>query len=254
MDKKVDILYVIGTGSVNDNNELRYSLRCLSRHAKNIGRVIVCGNVPQFVGGDATVIRCDDVSVHGKHWNMLHKIKHGIISANIEGEFLFSSDDHFLTRNCDMAKWPRFTKGEIYDEETYARTHGKPCGKYQRSICATRGLLERHGLPLQNIVWHGNMWLDAGCLQDVLQLAFSDVQGSVYGYEPMLLFNAFHLSKHPDTKLLPMPRDVKARSYDEAINLAETRECFSTSDKAWANGKLLKWFKKNYPDKSEWEV
>ena len=47
--KKVDVLYVIGNGSVADNNELRYSLRCLDRHGKNVGRVIISGDIPDFV-------------------------------------------------------------------------------------------------------------------------------------------------------------------------------------------------------------
>lgn len=251
---KVDILYIVGTGSQNGNAELRYSLRCLSKHGKNVGRVIVCGDVPDFVGRDAVVIRCHDISVNGKHWNMLHKIEEGIKGAGLTGRFLFSSDDHFITKDFDMASWPTYTRGKIYNEEEYASSHGKPCGKYQRSICATRRLLERHGLPIQNIVWHGNMWLDARYMQDVHDLTHSDVQGSVYGYEPMLVYNAFRLLDEHNAELLPLSRDVKARSFDEAINLAETRHVFSTSDKAWENGKLIRWFKKNYPDKSEWEV
>jgi len=253
MSKKIDVLYVVGNGSLNDDEELRYSLRCLSKHAKNLGRVIVCGKIPRFLGGMVECLPHDDFSVSGKHWNMLDKIQHGITQGNLQGEFLFSSDDHFITRNADLSEWPRYTRGEIYNEEKYVADHGKPCGKYQRSICATRRLLEHHGLPLQNIVWHGNMWLDAIDRDAVSKLALSDIGGCVYGYEPMLLFNAVYLSKHPDTKLLKLPSDVKARSYDEAVNLAETRGCFSTSDKAWENGKLLKWFKKHYPDKSEFE-
>lgn len=47
----VDVMYIVGNGSINNNAELLYSLRMLSANAKNIGRVVVCGDVPRFVGG-----------------------------------------------------------------------------------------------------------------------------------------------------------------------------------------------------------
>ena len=251
----IDILYIIGTGSKNNNKELRYSLRTLSKHCRNVGRVIISGDVPAFVGGSAEIVKCHDTSLLGKHWNMLHKIAEGIRGANLTKPFLFSCDDHFFTRTAHMDSWPRRIRYEhIYTEESWAESHGKPCGKYQRAIAATGNLLRANGLPDVHTVWHGNMWIDPKYLDDVLTLANRNADKSVYGFEPMLLFEAFHRRDNPRTPAIHLQRDVKGRSFQECMNFASAYGCFSTADGAWRGGELLKWFRNNYPDKSEWEA
>ena len=47
----MDILYVVGTGSKWDNNELRYSLRSIDKYGINIDRVFIVGTKPDFCDG-----------------------------------------------------------------------------------------------------------------------------------------------------------------------------------------------------------
>lgn len=45
----MDVLYYIGGGSMHNNNELRYSLRSLQKHCRDLGKVWVVGNKPDFL-------------------------------------------------------------------------------------------------------------------------------------------------------------------------------------------------------------
>lgn len=249
----VDILYVIGNGSVNNNAELKYSLRTVSRHCKGVGRVVISGEIPSFVGGRAETVSCTDISISGKHWNMLHKIAEGIRRGGLVKPFLFSSDDHFFTRDFRMPLWTRRLRRErIYTEAEYEAENGKPAGRYQRAVAATGELLRSRNLPDEDVVWHGNMWIDPKYLNDVLAIANSHGQ-CIYGYEPLLLFHAFWRRDHRTDKIQPLPRDVKVKSFEGCMNLASAYGVFSTDDRAWRGGELLKWFRKNYPEKSEFE-
>ena len=252
---KVDVMYIIGNGSINNNAELLYSLRMLSRNASNVGRVVVCGDVPKFIGGDAEIVRCHDISVSGKHWNMLHKILFGIRNAKLERPFLLSCDDHFMARPFDLAEWPRHAKAEsVYTCEEYEAKRGKPPGKYQKAFAATGELLRRNNLPDLDVVWHANMWIDPRYADDVERLANENASGCVYGYEPILMFEAFHKRDNPDSPFVPIQSDIKAKTFDDCMSLASSRGLFSTADSAFSGGHLLKWFRKNYPDKSEYEA
>lgn len=252
--RKIDVLYVVGNGSINDNAELRYSLRMLSRNAKNVGRVVVCGDVPKFVGGKTEIVRCRDISVSGKHWNMLHKILVGIRSAKLDRQFLFSCDDHFMAGKFDLAEWPRCAKADsVYTYGEYKDKKGKPPGRYQRAFAATGELLRKNGLPDLDVVWHANMWIDPKYTDAVESFANSNAGVSVYGFEPILLFEAFHRKENPDSPFVKIQSDVKAKSFDECMSLASSRGLFSTADSAFNGGRLLNWFRKNYPDKSEYE-
>lgn len=250
----VDILYVIGNGSINKNAELKYSLRTVSRHCNNVSRIVVSGDIPDFVGGDAATVECHDISVSGKHWNMLHKIKEGIRRGGLKRPFLISCDDHFFTRRFNMALWTRrLRRSSIYTEEEYAAENGKEPGRYQRAIAATGRLLRAYNLPDEDIVWHGDMWIDPRYLNDVLAISERHGCDTIYGFEPMLLFHAFWRRDHMSEKIPPLPRDVKAKSFQECMDFSAAYGVFSTHDKAWQSGELLRWFKKNYPEKSEWE-
>lgn len=251
---KVDILYVIGTGSQNNNAELLYSLRSVSKYCKNVGRVVISGDIPSFVGGAAETVPCHDVEVFGKHWNMLYKISQGIRRANLTKPFLFSCDDHFFTRPTDLTQWrQRLRCDHIYTEKEWEEEHQHMCGKYQRAIAATGELLRGQGLPAINTVWHGNMWIDPKYLDDVIALAESHRRASVYGFEPMMIFESFMHRDGVDGPLVPLVRDVKASSFELAQSYASAYGCFSTSDKAWVNGLLKKWLAKMFPEKSEYE-
>lgn len=252
--ESVDVLYILGTGSLFRNEELRYSLRCLERHGRKVDRVILCGEHPDFIGGDIEYIECHDKSVLGKHWNMLDKIAVGIMGAKLCKPFLFSCDDHFITKNFDMTKWPQRLRDEkIYTEEEYERTHNRKPGRYQRAVAATGELLRANGLPDVNTVWHGDMWIDPKYLDNVMNLATTNSSKSIYGFEPMMLFEAFMRRDNPSQNLVRLVSDVKAKTFDDAMSLSSAYGFFSTADRAWMNGNLLKWFRKNYPERSRWE-
>lgn len=253
MSDSVDVLYIIGRGSVNGNAELKYSLRTLARHGRNIGRVIISGDIPDFIGGQAITIPCHDISINGKHWNMMHKILKGIREAKLSEPFLFSCDDHFFDRDFDAMEWPIIDRGRIYTEAEWEHRNGRPCGKYQRAIAATGELLRSNGYPDTYTVWHGNMWIDPNYTDRVDALLMKHRGECIYGYEPIMVFNAMYLADHPETTVKTLRTDVKAKTFDEAMSYASAYGFFSTSDKAWRNGDLIRWFKKEYKEKSPWE-
>lgn len=250
----VDVLYIIGNGSVNNNAEIRYSLRCLSQNVRNVGRVIVSGDIPDFIGGKAECVLCHDISVFGKHWNMLHKIEQGIRRGRLDRPFLFSCDDHFITKRFDATTWPQMLRRDhIYTAEEWSSEHGRPPGKYQKAVVATGELLRSNGLPDVDTVWHGDMWIDPKYLDEVLELANRNSSMSVYGFEPMMLFEAFRRRDDPSAPLKKLASDVKAKTFSDCMSYHSAYGYFSTYDRAWANGELLRWFRKNYPQKSEYE-
>lgn len=251
------ILYVIGTGSTNDNAELRYSLRMLDAHGANVDDVIICGTIPSFIGPKAIAIEEKDPYPLGKHWNMTHKIITAINKLGLTEDILFSSDDHFLFRDADMDAWPRYTVGDIYDRDTWVNEHKREPGRYQRSMIATRQLLMVNNCPIVNCIRHVNMHIDCSLAGMVARMMGEYQEMTIYGFEPMLVFNNLAIKqglvKKEDYK--PFGEDVKCKSFTD-VEQTLNRRChnmFSVYDTAFNGGNLMRWFKKNYPNKSRWE-
>ena len=111
-ENAVDAVFVIGTGSQNGNEELRYALRNLERHCRFVRNVYVCGFCPPWV--DKSKVRhlqWPDRFGHAKDSNIIDKLRHACEIRGIAKNILFCSDDQFQTRECRWVDFhPRYLR------------------------------------------------------------------------------------------------------------------------------------------------
>lgn len=97
----VDAVFVIGTGSKNDNEELRYALRNVARNCPFVRRVYISGECPKWVDTSVVVhLPWRDRFQHAKDSNIIDKLVHACEAPDIAKRILFCSDDQFQTRVC----------------------------------------------------------------------------------------------------------------------------------------------------------
>ena len=88
----IDILYIKGAKSPNNDDELRYSLRSL-KFVRDKGRVFITGNRPDFVQ-NIIHIPCDDIGCRMiNHW---WKVTQTILQTDISDDFVLMYDDIFF--------------------------------------------------------------------------------------------------------------------------------------------------------------
>ncbi len=108
----VDAVFVIGTGSVDDNRELMYALRNLDTNCRFIRDVYICGYCPNWV--DKTKVKhlqWPDRFKHAKDANIIDKLRHACEAPGIAKNILFCSDDQFNTRVCTWDDFePRYLR------------------------------------------------------------------------------------------------------------------------------------------------
>lgn len=97
----VDAVFVIGTGSNNNNEELRYALRNLDRNCPFVRDVYICGECPPWVDTSTVKhLKWPDRFRHAKDANIIDKLRHACEHEGIAENILFCSDDQFQTRAC----------------------------------------------------------------------------------------------------------------------------------------------------------
>lgn len=113
----MDVVYVIGTGSKWDNNELRYSLRSICRYGLGLGRVFIVGDkLPDFINpAKVTYIPCSDEPGNSPAQNVFKKIREVFRKTSLE-QFLLSSDDHFFINYTRFNDYPIMYKGDHMPE------------------------------------------------------------------------------------------------------------------------------------------
>lgn len=107
----MDIVYILGTGSTWQNNEIRYSLRSVSKNISDLGRVFVIGEHPEFL---QNIFHISAGDIYGQKWqNAFHKINIACESPLLSDDFLLMNDDFFIFKTIVAAKYPYYFKGEM---------------------------------------------------------------------------------------------------------------------------------------------
>ena len=141
MRNMIDVVYPLGDGSRWGNNELRFSLRSLQRHLRDLGRVFVVGRRPAWLV-EAVHIPMEDVHRHNKDANLIDKVL-AACWAGVSERFLRLSDDQCLLRPVAARDLKAYHLGPL-DEK---RGGFWGFGKWKRRLRRTYGLLLHEGLP-----------------------------------------------------------------------------------------------------------
>jgi len=100
----MDILYILGTGSVWQDNEIRFSLRSAEKNILDLERVFVVGENPDFLQ-NIEHIPCPDS--YGIKWrNAYTKLLTACKNPNLSEDFLLLNDDFFVLKPIKASDYP----------------------------------------------------------------------------------------------------------------------------------------------------
>lgn len=102
----MDIVYILGSGSTWENNEIRFSLRSVEKNVKDLGNVFVVGEKPEWLQ-NVVHIPCTDS--FGIKWRNAYK-KIGLVCENpaLASEFLLMNDDFFILKPIVGSEYPYY--------------------------------------------------------------------------------------------------------------------------------------------------
>ena len=228
-----DVVYIVGTGSKMGNDELRYSLRSIEKHLKNVGNVYVIGHRPEWVT-NVTHIPCND-EPGDKGLNIRSKTALAIGDNRVSEHFLKVYDDHFLLSDFSADNFPYFVRETL--EEASQRLKGN--AGYARKYAVTRKVLEDAGKPTLNYNLHSPFPI-------VKRHYFVPADKDVLIKSFYANFNHCPFERSKDYKLF------EKKSMHTYLNDLIGARFFSVSDKAICSG-LKELFQYLYPHKSKYE-
>ena len=239
-----DLLYIVRQSGWGYDEELRYSLRSVAKYARNIGRVFVCGDIPEFLSDEVITISCNN-PYDRKAKNLLCRLDYAIAHSDIGERFLLSSDDIFLRKVTNLDNYPHYWKNgaEISVPEELENT------KIGKIIAGAREVLARFDYPLQDYGGgHCLHWVYQELWNNMPKIKQASME-SKYGVPvDLLLGGAIEKIYQPQHKVRT---DYK---FDYVPKASELRgaDCFSTGDRPdlWGGDK---WLEKLYPKKCRYE-
>lgn len=231
----MNLLYIIGSGSVHYNEELRYSLRTVEAHCTDVEKITIVGERVSFLSEDVEFHKITEAEGN-KEYRIAMKIYNACKAGYITGDFAFMNDDFFFTGLYDWTK-------------NYAKPELKSNGfnHYQKAINDTKEYLLSLGCSTYHFDVHTPIIYNAEKFIDLLPhirksqltsngMTVKSLYGNIYNLTP---------TWYEDCKLstLQTPRDW------ERIRQTPVISC---SDGCWRNG-MRAYLKKTYPNKSKYE-
>ena len=240
----MDILYVVGTGSKWNNNELKYSLRSIDKNGVNVGRIFIATEtLPKFINPEAVEHICIRDLGKIKHRNIMDKIECVMYYSDIADDFLLSSDDHFYLRETDFDHYPLYHKGEIQERDENA--------EYWLSMRDTKQLLQQHGLTTYSTNPHCNTHFNRPMFMEHSALMKEGKQLR-YGAEVNCLMGNLMIAAGVEPVCY---NDIKINSFknrEDLLRQLGDTNCFSIYDSALNCG-IKEYLLEMFPNKSRWE-
>lgn len=238
----IDVLYILGNGSLYGDEELRYSLRSLEKFGRNVGRVFITGECPVFI--DKTKITfLPELDIGCPAINHWWKVDQTFRKTDIGDRALLMYDDIFFCKPVDCSKYPWRWRSELPDM--------RPEGEYRKSLFNAHEFLFKRKLTTLNYEMHQPCIYEK---EKFLSMAgdFEELKLSDVGMVPRSVYaNRFDVAK-TELKVYFMD-DLKIRAkVDDLDALIKDRDCFSIADNCFY-GPVFDWCDKNLPERSKWE-
>lgn len=232
----MDALYILGTGSEWNNNEIRYSLRSLEENT-DIRRVVIVGSCPLWLK-NVEHIPARDMG-RNKIRNTIEKLRIASESGLLDGEFLRMNDDFYF--NEPHSTFPLYARRRLH--ETVKKQQGGD-NYYKTATRRTMELLNGAGFdnPWDYSV-HFPLVMTAAKVLGVLE-HFPPEETGAYLFGTMYV----HLTS-PDAKPTLRP-DFKVWGWREEFALLP----FISSDNVAAKQEnFRRWITDRFPRPSHWE-
>ena len=109
----VDVVYVLGTGSNWNNNEIRFSLRAIEKNLKNVGNIFIIGEKPEWIQNVIHIYHPDEYGPKNADGNIITKVLAACNDERLSDDFLFINDDHLVLQPVAAADVPSLHHGDM---------------------------------------------------------------------------------------------------------------------------------------------
>lgn len=131
----IDVVYVLGKGSLWDNNELKYSLRGVEKHISG-GNIFIVGDKPGWITNVIHIPFPDNHRLN-KERNIFDKICAACTDDRASDDFLFMNDDHFALADFNALDLPYYHR-EPLDQFVKGKTTTYKVSAYNTMMALKR--------------------------------------------------------------------------------------------------------------------
>ena len=229
-----DLVYILK--NTTENEEFRYSLRSVVKHAKNYGKIITIGGQVTGITTDINILLRQVGKTKYDRVNIT--LKEICLNPLISDNFILMNDDFFLMQDLDMSKLKTYYRCSM-QEYLEILVRDKARSEYTGRLARAGMALEALNLPTKCYELHVPMLFNKHKLLEVFGV-FTGFTGtrSLYGN-----YHKIKATKIDDCKVF-----TKGDNFDKAL------PWLSTTDASFKLGKVGEYMRSCFPNKTKFEL
>lgn len=237
--KNIDVLYIKGKVSENNDEEMKYSLRSLERFCIEYGRIFITGECPEYINRE-TVVFTPEKDIGNPMINHWWKVSQTIKKTDISEYFVLMYDDIFFTQVTNIEKIQRYWRGILGEDKRGSED-------YRECLEDTKKWLRKNGITYFDYELHTPFIYGRKEFKK-LDIIFDKIKDSRLGMAPRSIYGNI-ISEGMDE----FRRDIKIRTeFEKPEDITIKYDCFSVSESAWKY-QTKRWCQEHFKQKSRWE-
>lgn len=146
----IDLVYILGTGSNWNNNEIRFSIRSVEKNLKNYGNIYIIGENPGFLKNIIHIPYPDELGSKNADGNITRKLIRACKEKELSNVFIKMNDDYLIVKPIDAKDIKPLHKGELskYSDEYFERN------QWRKRLGRTKEILLQKNLPTKHFDYH----------------------------------------------------------------------------------------------------
>lgn len=137
----IDVVLPLAKSRI-DHLDLRFCLRSLERHVKNIRNIWIVGEPPSWIKNVNVIGFSDAIHLKWKEKNIMNKVQAACMNSSISDDFFFINDDYVFLKDIDATNYPYYYRGTC--QEAYDNNAGNP---YRITTYHTLEFLKNRNFP-----------------------------------------------------------------------------------------------------------
>jgi len=243
---ETDVVYVLGTGSHWNDNELRFSLRSLASNLNGIRNVFVVGAKPKFLQNIIHIQANDEFEpAKNADGNIILKVLKACADERLSDNFLFINDDHLILDPIEILEVPQFHKGDMKD---YDRDFWK-LNFWRERLKRTMHILYDRGLTTFNFDCHTPMLIN--------KIRFVEIMNSFnYGADIGLTMKSLYGNSENSNSIVQLTNEKQTifKNYTlQELNERLSACRFMSFNDQGLNNSLIYWLWSKFPNQTEYE-
>jgi hypothetical protein len=243
---KYDLVYPLGSGSIWQDNELRYSIRSFVKHFDQLGKIFIVGQKPEFINWfnpRLVHIPCEDSFRHNKDANIINKVLQACKRNDLSNDFIRASDDQIILKKVQIDDFFPYYMIDLKEKQFPVNNNN-----WFKRLKYTVDLLQMEGWTMFHYDFHYPVIKNKDSFIKIMQDRIQDIVINTYYFNKIL-------KEHKQVENIKVTLQQPVLNMQDFLKEIKGKTFLGYNNKGIREPSLLKnWIQNELRDKTEFEI